>query len=182
MKKRKPSYRELEKRLAMTEPIVEALKRNEVDAVVGAEKIAYLLVQGVQEELVNCETNFGVLFNLAGIGMAVAVTPSFRFTRVNSKLCELLGYTAEELLTMTYVGLTDPRDRKSDLLSLAEVIRGAQDSWTIEKRCLRKDGRVIKVGVYGAAVRDETGRAVRMMVMIGPSAARQRTAVKPATK
>ena len=46
MSKAKPTYQELEKRLAVAEPIVKALKNHEVDAVVGEEKIAFLLLSG----------------------------------------------------------------------------------------------------------------------------------------
>ena len=41
MSKSRPTYQELEKRLAAAEPIVDALQHHEVDAVVGAEKIAF---------------------------------------------------------------------------------------------------------------------------------------------
>ena len=45
MSKTKPTYQELEKRLAVAESIVKALKNHEVDAVVGEEKIAFLLLR-----------------------------------------------------------------------------------------------------------------------------------------
>jgi PAS domain S-box-containing protein len=46
------------------------------------------------------------------------------------------------------------------------VIRGEADHWSVEKRYVRNDGRVIRVRVNGAALRDETGRAVRAVAMI----------------
>src|SRR5688572_16748026 len=103
MKNRRPTYQQLEKRLAAAEPIVDALKRHEVDAVIGAEKIAFLLLKEVREELVTCEAGFRAIFDLPGIGMLQADSPAFRFTRVNQKFCEMTGYSAEELLTKTYL-------------------------------------------------------------------------------
>ena len=51
MSKSKPTYQELEKRLAAAESIVKVLKNHEVDAVVGEEKIAVLLLREVEETL-----------------------------------------------------------------------------------------------------------------------------------
>ena len=51
MSKAKPTYQQLEKRLAEIEPVIEALKHHEVDAVVGEGKIAFLLLQEVEEAL-----------------------------------------------------------------------------------------------------------------------------------
>ena len=166
MSKTKPTYQELEKRLAAAEPIVEALKNHEVDAVVGEEKIAFLLLREVEEALRISDAGFRAMFELSGVGMVQADTPAFRFTRVNQKFCEIAGYSAEELLTKTYIGLTHPQDRQRDMSELARVLRGKADSWSIEKRCVRKDGSVIWVGVNGAVLRDDTGRAVRIMAMI----------------
>ena len=173
MSKGRPTYQELEKRLAATEPIVEALKHHEVDAVVGEEKIAFLLVREVGEALLNSEAGFRAMFELPGVGMVQADTPAFRFTRVNQKFCEIVGYSAEELLTKTYIDLTHPQDRQRDLKGLARVLRAKTDSWSVEKRCVRKDGSVVWVGVNGAALRDDTGRAVRIMAMISDITARK---------
>lgn len=166
MNKRRPTYQELEKRLVAAEPIVEALKHHEVDAVVGEEKIAFLLAQEIGEALRSSEAGFRAIFDLPGVGIIQADTPSFRFTRVNRKFCDMAGYSAEELLTKTYIGLTYAQDRRRDMKALTRVLRAKTDSWSIEKRCVRKDGTVIWVGVHGTALRDETGRAVRILAMI----------------
>ena len=113
------------------------------------------------------------MFELSGVGMVQADTPGFRFTRVNQKFCEIAGYSAEELLAETYVGLTDPQDRRRDMSELTRVLRGKADSWSIEKRCVRKDGSVIWVVVNGAVLRDDAGRAVRIMAMISDLTSRK---------
>lgn len=182
MNKRKPTYQELEKRLAAVEPIVEALKHNEVDAVIGENKIAFLLLREVTEALQNSEAGFRAMFELPGIGMFQADTPAFRFTRVNKKFCEIAGYLAEELLTKTYIGLTHSQDRRRDMNALTRVLHAKTDSWSIEKRCVRKDGSVIQVEVHGAVLRDETGRAVRILAMISDITARKSARRKSSRK
>lgn len=167
MSKSRPTYQELETRLAASEPIVDALKAHEVDAVVGEQKIAFLLLKEVREALVNSEAGFRAMFELSGVGMFQADSPAFRFTRVNQKFCDIAGYSAEELLTRTYIGLTHPQDRQRDMNALAKVLQAKTNSWSIDKRCLRKDGSVISVRINGTALRDVAGRVVRILAMIG---------------
>lgn len=181
MSTNKPTYRDLEKRLAALEPIMEALRRNEVDAIVGEDKIAFLLLRGVEEALVASEAGFRAMFELPGIGMVQADLPALRFTKVNKKICEMTGYSEEELLTKTYIGLTHPLDRMRDMNAVGPVIRGKDDSWFIEKRCVRKDGSVVRVGVHGAILRDGAGHAVRVMAMVSELAASKSKRVKKAT-
>lgn len=166
MSRTKPTYQELEKRLAMAESIVNALKNHEVDAIVGEKKIAFLLLREVAEALRISDAGFRAMFDLSGVGMIQADTPGLQFTRVNQKFCEMAGYSAEEMLTKTYIGLTHPEDRPRDMSELARVLQGKANLWSIEKRCVRKDGIIIWVGVNGAVLRDDTGRAVRIVAML----------------
>jgi PAS domain S-box-containing protein len=110
--------------------------------------------------------------------MIQADAPDFRFTRVNRKFCEIAGYSIEELLTKTYIGLTDPQDRQRDMSTLTQVLQGKADTWSIEKRCLRKDGSVVRVGVHGAVLRDAAGRAVRIVAMISDLTASKKADLK----
>ena len=166
MKKRKPTYEELETRLDAVEPVVEALKRQEVDAVVGKEKITLLLLRGVGEALENSDAGFRAMFDLPGVGMIQAVSPDFRLARVNQKFCAMTGYSAEELLAKTLMGLTHPQDRPAAMNGLARILRGQANSWAIDKRLIRADGRVVWVGVHGTALRDADGRTTRLMAMV----------------
>jgi PAS domain S-box-containing protein len=182
MKRIKPTYKELEKRLAAAESIVEALKHHEVDAVVGEKKIAFLLLREVTETLLDSEAGFRAMFELAGVGMFQADSPSFRFSRVNQKFCDIMGYSTEELLAKTYIGITHPHDHQRDTRGLTHVLLGEANSWSIDKRCVRKDGKAVRVSVNAAVLRDESGRAVRIMGMIGEVTARQAADTKPPEK
>lgn len=168
-----PTRQELEKRLAAVEPIVDALKHHEVDAVVGQEKLAILLLREIQEALLASDAGFRAMFELPGVGMVQADPPAFHFTRVNQKLCAITRYSAEELRTKTFISLTDRRDRGSAMKELARVLRGSADSWSLVKRWIRKDGNIVWVEVNGTAVRDERGRVVRILAMVTDLTARK---------
>ena len=133
------------------------------------------------------DAGFRAMFELSGIGMFQADSPSFRFTRVNQKFCRMLGYTAEELLRKTYIGLTVRQDRGRDMKQLARVVRGKTDLWSIEKRCRRQDGSAIMVRVDGTALRDDTAGVFRIMGMVSEVAAHKqirgpRTFPAPSTR
>jgi PAS domain-containing protein len=105
----------MEKRLALLEPIVEALKHHEVDAVIGEKKIAFLLLPEVTEALRDSEAGFPRhvrAFRRRHVPGGCARVP---LHKVNQKFCEMTGYSAEELLAKTYIGLTHPQDRKRDM-------------------------------------------------------------------
>jgi PAS domain S-box-containing protein len=96
-------------------------------------------------------------FDLPGAG-AVQVDPrTFRFVRVNRRFCELTGYAEHELLGMRVADVTHPDDHASDEAALRAVLSGEREVWTIEKRYVRKDGRVRWVQVAGQLVRDDAG-------------------------
>jgi PAS domain S-box-containing protein len=173
MSKRKPTYEELERRLAIAEPIVDALKSLEVDAVIGKQKLTFLLIKEVGDELLHSQEGFKAMFELPGVGMMQADSPSFRFTKVNEKFCEITGFSAEELFGKIYLDLTDPRDRKRDMKALARMLRGKAGKWSIEKRLVRKDGVVIWVGVHGTARRDDNGRVVKILAMVSDITAKK---------
>ncbi len=67
-----------------------------------------------QGELRQTETLFQKTFDLAGVGIAL-VMPDGRWWQVNPKLCEIVGYTSEELLKLTFQDITFPDDLNTDL-------------------------------------------------------------------
>ena len=166
MSKAKPTYEEIERRLAVAEPIVAALTRHEVDAVVGREKISFLLLREVGEALQSSEAAFRAMFDLTGVGMFQADTPALRFTRVNETFCRITGYSADELLTKTYLGLVHPDSRKRTMRGLSQVLRGKVDAWSADMRFVQKDDSVIWVGVNAVALHDENRRVIQIMAMV----------------
>jgi PAS domain S-box-containing protein len=94
--------------------------------------------------------------------MAVAHNaPEGRFQYVNKGFCELLGYSAEELLAMTWQQVTHPEDIESDQALAQKVIAGEMPYYSMQKRYVRKDGRAIWVTFFGNFVRDEAGQVLQ---------------------
>src|SRR5262249_5926774 len=60
------------------------------------------------------EADFRAIFELAGTGKAQADLRTGRLLRINQKLCDITGYSVDELLAMTIQELTRPEDREQD--------------------------------------------------------------------
>jgi PAS domain S-box-containing protein len=111
------------------------------------------------------EEEFRSMFELAAVGNAQSDPDTLRFTRVNRKFCDMTGYTEEELLNMTSRDITCPEDRTRDLAEIQKVVKGKAGMWSIEKRYVRKDGKLIWVSVNGAMMR-LNGRPHRMVANV----------------
>ena len=102
------------------------------------------------------EARFRATFDEAAIGMAL-VNKDGGFSRANTALCDLLGYSEAELRQLTFQQLTHPDDLEKDLSLLGDVVAGTRQSYQMEKRYLRKGGEVIWALLSVATVRDAGG-------------------------
>jgi PAS domain S-box-containing protein len=112
------------------------------------------------------EAELRALFELAGVGQALADPATGRYLRVNPKLCEITGYSRDELLGMTFSQLTHPDDRERDLALLHALVRGEVGTEAIEKRYVRKDGAIVWVQVTVTLLRDAQGRPLHSAAVI----------------
>ncbi len=104
------------------------------------------------EALRQSEERFRLFLKLGLIGMVIT-TPSKGITEVNDKICEILGYERSELLQMTWPELTHPDDLSADITNFEEVLAGEFDSYSMDKRFIRKDGGVIHANISVTCVR-----------------------------
>ena len=113
--------------------------------------------QRIEEELKKSEERFEATFEQAAVGIG-HVALEGNWLRVNSKLCEILGYTREELLEKTSQDITHPKDLEKDLEQARRLLSGTTGTYSTEKRYFRKDGSVVWVNFTGSLVRDSSGK------------------------
>ena len=126
-------------------------KRSE-QQLLAAKESAEDAIRALQES----EERFRGAFNGASIGMAL-VSPERRFLQVNRALCDILGYTENELLAKTFQDLIHPDDLDTDLDLVRQLLAGEITTYQIEKRYLCKDGRVAWVRLTVSLVHDALG-------------------------
>ncbi len=96
-------------------------------------------------------------FELAAVGVA-HVSPEGRWLRVNKKLCDIVGYSESELLKLTFQQITHPDDLPADLAETAKIVSGELDTFSMEKRYIRKDGSQVWINLSVAGARDASGK------------------------
>ena len=103
------------------------------------------------------ESQFRATFNQAAIGISHTALDG-RFLQVNQKLCDMLGYTREEMLTMRWQQITHPADLvSSEAFGNAQLTNDATQTG-LEKRYLHKDGSPVWISLSTALVRDASGQ------------------------
>jgi PAS domain S-box-containing protein len=95
-------------------------------------------------QLQESEQRFRSTFEQAAVGIA-HVSLSGRWLRVNQKLCDIVGYTRDEMMGLTFQELTHPDDLAEDLEYVRRILAGEVQTYTMEKRYIRKSGEPVSV-------------------------------------
>jgi PAS domain S-box-containing protein len=102
------------------------------------------------------EERFANAFRLSPHGMAFVALDG-HWLRVNKALCEMLGYSEEELREIDFQTVTHPDDVAEDLAHMGRLVSGEVSSYNRVKRYYTKDARLIWVSVTISAVHDSAG-------------------------
>ena len=89
-----------------------------------------------------------------------------RFIELNRKFSEILGYSEAELHALTFTELTHPDDRSVTSASVRRLLAGEIPEYTLEKRYLRKDGRIVWSLTTVTVMRDSRGEPQRFIGVI----------------
>ena len=103
------------------------------------------------------EEEFRAYFNMDAFGAAM-ISPDGRFFKVNDALCQITGYSAEELLRIGPATLTHPDDVGLVNKVLSAHHSGKEPIYKTEKRILRKDGQSIWIQVDASLIYDDNGK------------------------
>ncbi|MDD2900179.1 MAG: PAS domain S-box protein, partial [Desulfuromonadaceae bacterium] len=109
-----------------------------------------------EEELRKSIEQIRVFFESPLVGMAIT-SPENDWLQINDKLCQMLGYTREELKTKSWVDLTYPDDLAPEHEKFDLLMSGKIDNYSIEKRIIRKDGAVVNTNLSICCVRRADG-------------------------
>ena len=128
----------------------------------------------IEEVLRESEERFRATFEHAAIG-AAQVGIDGRWLRVNRRLGEIVGYEPEELLQTTFQEITHPEDLEGDLAQVRRLLADELQTYTMEKRYLRKDGSLVWVNLTVSLVRDSSGEPAYFIAVVEDISARKQT-------
>jgi len=118
------------------------------------------------------EERFRAVFEQAAVGIGVAALDG-RWLRVNQRVCDMLGYGADELVGMRFQEITHPDDLPMNMAFRDDLVAGRRSSYELEKRYLHKSGAYVWVAVAVSVVADAAGGPAYAIVVIQDITARR---------
>ncbi|MBF0131710.1 MAG: PAS domain S-box protein [Magnetococcales bacterium] len=95
----------------------------------------------LMREVMGIRERFQKYYDVGLVGIADTSLET-GWLRFNQRLCEILGYSPEELRRTNWVELTYPEDLDEELLEFRRALHGEIAGYTREKRFIRKDGQI----------------------------------------
>jgi two-component system, cell cycle sensor histidine kinase and response regulator CckA len=129
-----------------------------------------------EESLRESEERFRKVFEVGPLAMVISGLDN-RFMDANQAFCTMLGYTKEELAKLTFHQITHPEDEERDMSLAKEVLEGRLPNFRIEKRYIRKDGKVVWADLAATVVRDREGKVLYGLAMVEDITERKRAEV-----
>lgn len=110
-----------------------------------------------EQQMLEAKTRFEGAFNYSASGMGLA-TIDGRWMQVNPTLCNLFGYTEQEMYGLTFKDITHPDDWDSDYEQVKHLLAGEIESYYLEKRYIHKNGSVVWALLSASLLKDESGK------------------------
>ncbi|HDV5796096.1 TPA: diguanylate cyclase [Legionella pneumophila] len=129
----------------------------------------------INANLEESELRFRSAFNSAAIGMAI-VSLEGMWLKVNQSLCQIVGYSEEELLKTNFQSITYPEDLELDLGYVRQLLEGDIRFYHMEKRYIRKNGSVIWILLSASLIRDPENKPLYFISQIQNIDAQKRAA------
>ncbi|OYE06210.1 PAS domain S-box protein [Nostoc sp. 'Peltigera membranacea cyanobiont' 232] len=126
----------------------------------------------IGEALRESEQRFRATFHQAAVGIA-HVAIDGRWLLVNQRLCDILGYTPEELQFLTFQDITHPDDINADLKYFDQIIADNIQTYSIEKRYFHKDNSIVWVNLTVSLVREPSGEPIYFISVVEDISERQ---------
>ena len=126
-----------------------------------------------EEGLRKSEERMRFFFERQIVGMAIT-SPERGWLKVNDTLCQMLGYTREELNHLTWSELTHPDDLPGNIAQFERVLSGEVDEYSLDKRFIRKDGTIVYTTLSVGSVRHSDGSLDYLLALLTDISERKR--------
>jgi PAS domain S-box-containing protein len=121
--------------------------------------------KAADQALRQSERRFRSYFEQGLLGMAIS-DGEMRWTEVNDHFCDILGYSKEEVLQRKISDFVHPDDLEAFHRSYQRLISGGSDHYTVDRRYLRKDGKVVYLNIFVKVFRSADGNLDHFLALL----------------
>jgi PAS domain S-box-containing protein len=111
------------------------------------------------------EERFRRVFEKGTLGLAL-VGKDYRFVKVNSALCHMVGYDEAELVRMSFVDITHPDDVRADVELAEQLFKREIPFYRIQKRYVKKNGEIIWISLTASMLHGPGGEPLHGLAMV----------------
>jgi len=117
-----------------------------------------ILYRNKSTELGKSDEHFQRVFQAPLFAIGIYAAEDKRWLDFNDRLCELLGYSREEMAQLTWVELTHPEDLEQNLSLFNDTKLGSSNnSYSMQKRFLTKGGSIVYSAIHVECIRNADG-------------------------
>ena len=117
-----------------------------------------------EEAIRKSEERFRSYFEQGLMGMAVSRADK-RWVEINDRLCKILGYSREELLQKKFTDFIHPDDLEASHMFYHQLMVGEIDHGTVERRYIRKDGKLVYLTIFAKCFRSSDGTVDHILAL-----------------
>ncbi|WP_018607634.1 PAS domain S-box protein [Uliginosibacterium gangwonense] len=105
-------------------------------------------------------------YDLPFAGMATCSLNGRKLQHCNDKLCEIVGYSQEELINLDWTEISHPDDVAKEVEAFQKILQGQTNGYSQEKRFIRKGGEIVyaTIDVHGIYNPDGSLQCVAALV------------------
>jgi PAS domain S-box-containing protein len=111
------------------------------------------------------EERFRRVFEEGPLGLGL-VGRDYRFLKVNDALCQMVGYSEDELLQKSFADITYPDDVRADMELAEGLFRREIPFYRMQKRYVKKNGEMIWINLTACVIRDHEGEPLYGLGMV----------------
>lgn len=123
------------------------------------------------------EAHFRAYFERSMVGMA-ATRPDQSWIEANDALCNMLGYTQQELTALKWSDLTHPDDLPENQRLFERMCAGELNEYTLDKRFIRRNGHAVDAHLAARAMRGAHGELLYIVSLVEDITARKQAELR----
>lgn len=118
-----------------------------------------------EENLSEREERFRKVFEEGPLGMAI-IGLDYRMMSVNPMMCQMLGYSEEQITGSNFIDLTHPGDLQQEMSLIEQLASGNISHYKIDKRYIKKNKDIIWGRLTVSIVRDTAEKPLYFLAML----------------